>query len=111
MEQAAANDPVNHPSHYTFGKYEVLDVLQDWFPVHPLLWQVVKYVARANHKGSRLQDLRKAEFYLQRQIAELEGVAMHQINLDEDQKDAIRSERIKNRNTDYTSNTIAGYNG
>lgn len=62
------NDPVNHPSHYTFGKYEVLDVLQDWFPTSPLLWQVVKYISRADHKGNKLQDLKKAEFYLKKAI-------------------------------------------
>lgn len=62
------NDPVNHPTHYTFGKYEVIDVLMDWFPEAPLLWQVVKYVSRAKHKGNYLQDLKKAEFYLQREI-------------------------------------------
>ena len=65
-------DPVNHPSHYTFGHFEVIDVLQDWFPSSPLLWQVVKYVARAQHKGNMLQDLKKAQFYLNKQIAELE---------------------------------------
>lgn len=63
---------VNHPSHYTFGDFEVIDVLQDWFPTSPLLWQVVKYVARAQHKGNMLQDLKKAQFYLSKQIAELE---------------------------------------
>ena len=66
------DDPVNHPSHYTFGRFEVIDVLQDWFPHDPLLWQVVKYVARAQHKGNMLQDLKKAQFYLNKQIAELE---------------------------------------
>jgi hypothetical protein len=65
-------DMVNHPAHYTFGKYEVIAVLQDWFPTAPLLWQVVKYVARAQHKGNMLQDLRKAQFYLDKQIAEVE---------------------------------------
>jgi Protein of unknwon function (DUF3310) len=62
------DDPVNHPSHYTFEKFEVLDVLQDWFPTQPLLWQVVKYIARADHKGNKLQDLQKAEFYLKKAI-------------------------------------------
>lgn len=64
-------DMVNHPAHYTFGKYEVIDVLQDWFFDEPLLWQVTKYLARANHKGNTIQDLEKAKFYLERKIAEL----------------------------------------
>lgn len=61
-------DPVNHPPHYTFGKYEVIDVLQDWFATNPLLWQVAKYIARADHKGNPVQDLEKAKFYLEREI-------------------------------------------
>lgn len=63
-----SNEIVNHPSHYTFGRYEVLDVLLDWFPSDPLLWQVGKYIARAAHKGAELQDLEKAEFYLKKRI-------------------------------------------
>ena len=62
------SDLVNHPSHYTFGRFEVIDVLEDWFSDDPLLWQVVKYLARAKHKGNLLQDLEKAQFYLQRRI-------------------------------------------
>ena len=65
-------DPVNHPAHYTFGRFEVIDVLQDWFPSSPLLWQVVKYVARAQHKNNMLQDLMKAQFYLNKAIEQLE---------------------------------------
>lgn len=64
-------DMVNRPPHYTFGKYEVIDVLEDW-DLSPLLWQVVKYVSRAKHKGNELQDLKKAQFYLNRHINNLE---------------------------------------
>ena len=67
-----ANDPVNHPSHYTFGKFEVIDVLEDWFPTDPLLWQVGKYISRAGRKGSRAEDLKKARFYLDRAIIQAE---------------------------------------
>ena len=66
------DDPVNHPKHYTFGNFEVIDVLQDWFPNNPLLWQVGKYIARAERKGRTLEDLRKARFYLDREIERLE---------------------------------------
>jgi hypothetical protein len=62
------HDPVNHPGHYTFGKYEVIDVLEDWFPADPLLWQVGKYIARAGRKGDALEDLKKAAWYLNRRI-------------------------------------------
>lgn len=66
------SDPVNHPSHYTFGRFEVIDVLLDWFPDNPLLWQVGKYIARCGRKGDAVEDLKKARFYLDREIARLE---------------------------------------
>ena len=63
-----AGDAVNHPPHYTFGKIEVLDAIEDWqLGFHA--GNVVKYVARAKHKGTELQDLHKARFYLDRLIA------------------------------------------
>lgn len=65
---------VDHPKHYTFGRFEVIDVLMDWFHDLPLLWQVGKYIARAKHKGNMLEDLKKAEWYLKKQIEELEKV-------------------------------------
>ena len=67
-------DPhVEQPKHYTFSKYEVIEVLEAWFPTEPLLWQVGKYIARAKHKGKELQDLKKARFYLGRKIKQLES--------------------------------------
>jgi hypothetical protein len=64
---------VNHPSHYNFSKYEVIEVLDEWFFDNPLIWQVVKYLARAKHKGNELEDLKKAQFYLNRKISKLEN--------------------------------------
>lgn len=69
-EEMQGQEMVNHPPHYNFGKYEVIDVLQDWFADDPLAWQVVKYVARYKRKGDPVTDLRKAEFYLKRLIVE-----------------------------------------
>lgn len=68
-----AYDNVNHPPHYTFSKYEVFDVLQAWFPYAPVLWQAVKYIARAAHKGDYAEDLMKARWYLDKAIAETKG--------------------------------------
>ena len=64
-------DPVNHPKHYTFGKIEVIDVIEDW-KLGFCLGNAVKYIARADHKGTRLQDLKKAKWYLDRAIARAE---------------------------------------
>lgn len=62
---------VNHPPHYNFGTIEVITVIEDW-RLSFSLGNAVKYIARAPHKGSQLEDLRKAEWYLKREIQLLE---------------------------------------
>lgn len=60
-------DVVNHPAHYTFGKIEVIDVLEDWkLPYH--LSAALKYIARAGKKDDAKQDLEKAIWYLKRYL-------------------------------------------
>ena len=63
------DDPVNHPAHYTRGKIEVLDFIEDQHLGYHL-GQVIKYVCRAGFKDpeTRKQDLEKARFYLNREI-------------------------------------------
>ena len=65
------DDPVNHPAHYTQGKIEVLDFIIDK-ELPYCLGNVVKYICRAPYKGSEIEDLMKAQFYLGRQIFERE---------------------------------------
>lgn len=60
-------DLVNHPPHYTRGKIEVLDFIEDQ-QFGYLDGQVVKYVSRFRHKDNPVQDLEKAAFYLARLI-------------------------------------------
>lgn len=67
-----AEDAVNHPSHYNQGKIEVIEALEDW-KLEPHEWNAVKYVARAQWKGKRIEDLEKAIWYLRRKIALLRG--------------------------------------
>lgn len=58
---------VHHPPHYNQGRFEVIDVIEDWkLGFH--LGNTVKYIARAGHKGDRIEDLRKALWYLEREI-------------------------------------------
>lgn len=65
------HDVVNHPSHYTRGNIEVIDFIEDQqLPYH--LGNVVKYVARAGYKGDKVEDLKKAQWYLNRYIRTLE---------------------------------------
>ncbi len=65
---------VNHPSHYNKGKIEVIDAIEDW-KLGFNLGNVVKYVARADHKGKRLEDLKKALWYLQMEINKMDSDA------------------------------------
>ena len=64
-------DSVNHPKHYNFGKIEVIDAIEDW-QLGFNLGNTVKYVARSAHKGKTVEDLKKAAWYLAREIKSLE---------------------------------------
>lgn len=66
-----SNEPVNHPQHYNFGSIEVIDAIDSW-QLGFYEGNVVKYVARAKHKGKEIEDLKKAQWYLSRLISNLE---------------------------------------
>jgi hypothetical protein len=74
LDEAKTVDMVNHPPHYTFGSIEVIDAIEDW-GLNYHRGQVIKYVARAKHKGAELQDLKKAQWYLNREIEKMEDAA------------------------------------
>lgn len=61
------SEQVNHPSHYNSGKIEAIDVIEDW-RLNFSLGCVVKYICRADYKGTTIQDLEKAAWYLNREI-------------------------------------------
>jgi hypothetical protein len=65
-----APDPVNHPKHYTAGGIETIDFIEAKRLGYNL-GNVVKYITRAGHKGNQLEDLRKAQWYLTREINSL----------------------------------------
>ena len=61
----AQKDEVNHPEHYTSGKYETIDIIKDSVDdfksyVHG---NIIKYILRYKKKGG-VQDLKKAQVYL-----------------------------------------------
>lgn len=58
---------VNHPKHYNTGSIEVIDAIEEW-KLNFNLGNVVKYVARADHKVDAMEDLQKASWYLNREI-------------------------------------------
>ena len=67
-------DNVNKPTHYTFGKYECIDVITELCNTNKLqgiegflYGNVIKYLWRYKHKNGT-EDLNKAKWYLQRLI-------------------------------------------
>lgn len=64
------SNAIDHPSHYNRGKIEVIDFIEDQgLSFH--LGNVIKYIARAGSKGDKLEDLKKARWYLDRYINEV----------------------------------------
>lgn len=63
-------DPVDHPEHYKVGGIETIDFIEAK-KLNYNIGNVVKYLTRADHKGNKLEDLRKAQWYLTREISAL----------------------------------------
>lgn len=75
--QKALDDKVSHPTHYTYGDIEVIDycdqVCKQYSPeLAPYVFNAIKYLSRANHKGGR-EDIGKAKYYVQRLFDKWEG--------------------------------------
>lgn len=65
-----AADNVNHPAHYKTGGIETIDFIEAKQLTYNL-GNVVKYITRADHKGNKMEDLKKAQWYLNREIQNL----------------------------------------
>lgn len=68
------SDNVNRPSHYTRGKIEVIDFIEDQKLCYHI-GNAVKYCARAGYKdpSKEVKDLEKAIWYIKRKIEKLNG--------------------------------------
>lgn len=68
------NDPVNRPAHYTDGKIEVIEYIEDK-KLGFCLGNAVKYISRAGKKDptKEVEDLKKAIWYIDRRIKEIEN--------------------------------------
>lgn len=62
-EETQEKDIINHPEHYTKGGIEVREFIDSWH-LDFNSGNVIKYVVRAPYKGTELQDLKKAQNYL-----------------------------------------------
>lgn len=66
------HDPVKKPGHYTYGRYECIDIIEDILadargPEGFLIGNAIKYLWRFQHKNGT-EDLEKARWYLDRAI-------------------------------------------
>ena len=72
------SDRVNSPSHYTNGKVEAIEVIEDAIQgassinAGMLQAQVLKYLLRLWYKDDPAEDAKKAQWYLNRLVAKLE---------------------------------------
>lgn len=67
------SDSVNHPKHYRGGLYEAIKVIEAWgLGFH--LGNAVKYICRADIKGTPITDLEKARWYIDREIKRRKNV-------------------------------------
>ncbi len=98
---ASPKDPVNNPSHYTRGKIEVLEFIEDQ-KLNFGRGNAVKYISRADLKGTELQDLKKACFYLNREIELLEAA--------QEGREPVKPNRMSERSIATTLETM-GFGG
>jgi len=70
-KQITEREMVNHPDHYQgSGGMEVIDIIEN-YDLGFSLGNAIKYILRSNKKGSANQDLKKAIWYIQREISNL----------------------------------------
>ena len=64
------NDPVNHPKHYTEhpSGIECIEITEH---MNFCVGNAIKYLWRAGLKGEQIEDLRKARWYIDREIARI----------------------------------------
>jgi len=60
------------PKHYTYAAIQPIDVVEEW-DLDYCLGSVLKYIGRHRHKGTPIKDLKKALWFLQRKIDNLES--------------------------------------
>lgn len=73
----APHNAVSNPHHYTHASITPIDAIEAW-GLNFSLGNAVKYIARHEHKGVPLQDLKKAQWYLRREIERLEETGEQQ---------------------------------
>ena len=81
LSMQEAQDMVNCPQHYTRGNMETIDIMEakstpQEFKGH-LKLTALKYLTRAGHKESELQDAKKTQWYVNKWVKTLEKEAVN----------------------------------
>ena len=77
-DEKKSEDMVNHPSHYMHGGVECIDAITSALSSYEdsvdswLVGQVIKYLWRAPLKGKYEEDIKKAQFYLNRLVEKID---------------------------------------
>ena len=61
------SDNVNNPRHYNTGTIEVITIIEDW-KLNFNLGNAIKYIGRCEHKNNKKEDIKKAIWYLEREL-------------------------------------------
>lgn len=70
FEASDRPDAINHPDHYKWLPVEAIEITEHF---NFCMGNALKYIIRADHKGKPVEDMKKAIFYLQREIANREA--------------------------------------
>ena len=104
-----ANDAVNHPSHYTDGKIEVITYIDDK-NFNYCRGNAIKYISRAGKKNpeKEIEDLKKAEWYIHHEIERLQKIKAQKIK---DQKIKEKASKMAKESWTELPKTITRFNG
>ena len=72
LKKRAGADMINHPPHYNMGSIEVSEFIADQ-DLNFFAGNVIKYICRYRHKGTPTEDLKKALWYLRKEIERWES--------------------------------------
>lgn len=67
INKTIPTDNVNNPTHYNTGTIEVITVIEDW-KLNFNLGNAIKYIGRCEHKNNKQEDIKKAIWYLEREL-------------------------------------------
>ena len=67
INKTSLTDNVNNPRHYNVGTIEVITVIEDW-KLNFNLGNAIKYIGRCEHKNNKKEDIKKAIWYLEREL-------------------------------------------